>query len=114
MSDKDLNKAEGDHQTGLIPTESPRVSRLEAPPTGRPPWLYFLESLTGQVPPWDRGVLDAHYINGDMTERIRARLEKARSGRRGVLAFLSPWRRRYLDGYIWTLEKEMERRSRQH
>ncbi len=73
---------------------------------------YMLEFLGGKLPPWDRGVLDAHYINCGTTETIQEHLNRARRRRYGPLALLSGWRRKYLAGLIWSLETELGRRSR--
>lgn len=75
-------------------------------------FTYLLDFLGNQVPPWDRGILDAHLINAGTTPVVQEHLEAAERGRASLLARLSPWRRRYLDGLIWSLRTELERRSR--
>jgi hypothetical protein len=76
------------------------------------PYRHLWEFFGGQMHPWDRGVLDAHWINAGSSAGIREHLRKADRQRRGLLALLFPWRRRYLDGLIWGLKLEVERRSR--
>jgi hypothetical protein len=75
-------------------------------------WGYLVEFLTHDRNPWDRGVLDAHWYTAVPTSQIQANLKLAKKRRRQLLAFLSSWRRRYLDGLIWGFEKELERRVR--
>jgi len=75
-------------------------------------WRYLVEYLTDDLGPWDRGVLDAHGICCGSTQFVQQHLVTARSRRRGILARISSWRRRYLDGLIWVLGVELERRAR--
>jgi hypothetical protein len=75
-------------------------------------WSYLVEFLTQERNPWDRGVLDAHWYTGAPTAQLQAALTLAKTRRRRFLALISAWRRKYLDGLIWGLEKELERRIR--
>lgn len=75
-------------------------------------WGYLLQYLTNEIDPWDRGVLDAHIICWGDARLIQGHLDAARARRRGMLARLSAWRRRYLEGLIWVLGGELERRAR--
>lgn len=75
-------------------------------------WSYLVEFLTQGRNPWDRGVLDAHWYTAAPTAQLRTALTRAKTQRRRILAFVSSWRRQYLDGLIWGLEKELERRIR--
>lgn len=62
--------------------------------------------------PWERGVLEAHWMHNVPTHKLRERLERLRMRRRGPLAWLWPPRRKYLDGLIWGMVKELDRRGR--
>jgi hypothetical protein len=75
-------------------------------------WSYLVEFLTHDRNPWDRGVLDAHWYTAAPTSQIQVNLKLAKQSRRRFLALVSSWRRQYLDGLIWGLEKELERRIR--
>lgn len=68
--------------------------------------------LQNELSAWDNGALDAHRIGGGPTRLIVRSLEQAKRKRRGILARLLRGRRRYLDGLIEGLEKEMEKRRR--
>jgi hypothetical protein len=68
--------------------------------------------LTNGLPPWDLGVLHAHWLAMGTTREIRERVDRGRRSRRGLLARFSLWRRRYLDGMMWALEAELARRAR--
>jgi hypothetical protein len=73
-----------------------------------------VEYITNGVPAWDMGVLDAHWLNMGTTEQIRTALTEARRRRRyGLLVWISPWRRQYLEGLIWALDTELGRRLRE-
>jgi hypothetical protein len=74
-------------------------------------WFYVVEYLTSDLSPWDRGVLEAHWVAGAPDRKIEDYLRRAKSRRRGPLAWISPWRRRYLDGMVWGLDRELRRRS---
>lgn len=76
-------------------------------------WGRFVEFITNGLPPADLGVLEAHWIAMGTTDDIREALEGARRRRRGILARLSSWRRSYLDGLAWSLDTELQRRSRE-
>jgi hypothetical protein len=71
-----------------------------------------LAFLQNELSAWDSGALDAHRIGGGPTRLIVRSLEEAKRKRGGILAKLIPTRRRYLDGLIEGLEKEMEKRRR--
>jgi hypothetical protein len=75
-------------------------------------WLRFVEFITNGQPAWDVGVLDAHWIAMGPTHQIQEALADARRRRRGLLAKVSSWQREYLDGMLWSLDAEVQRRSR--
>ena len=76
-------------------------------------WLrQLLGNANGGLSPWDRGVLEAHWMGSVRTQRVRERQAKAIRQRRGFLAWLLPGRRHYLDGLIWGIEGELKRRGR--
>lgn len=78
-------------------------------------WLsMFLSSSTplSTLTPWDRGVLEAHWMNPLRTQQIRDRRDRALRQRRGVLARIWPRRRRYLDGLLWGIAAELKRRGK--
>jgi len=62
--------------------------------------------------PWDRGVLEAHWMGSVRTHRVREHQARALKQRRGLLARLWPPRRRYLDGLLWGIEGELRRRGK--
>jgi|GEM_PF-2755537 len=75
-------------------------------------WSYVSEFLTHDRNPWDRGILDAHWYTGAPDSFLQRSMATARVKRRRPLALLLPWRRRYLDGLIWGMQKELDRRAR--
>jgi hypothetical protein len=66
----------------------------------------------GTISSWDRGVLEAHRMNAIRTQQIRDRQAKATRQRRGLLAWLWPQRRLYLDGLLWGIAGELKRRGK--
>lgn len=65
-----------------------------------------------KLSPWDHGALHAHRICAGPTRVIHRCLRSAKRRRRGVLALIFKNRRRYLDGLIEGLEKEIKIRER--
>lgn len=94
----------------MIPSELGGVKSLNGPISTT--WSRFVEFITNGAPPWDMGVLDAHWIAMGPMEQIRDELAQSRRRREGLLTWVWPWRRQYLDGMIWALEAEMRRRER--
>lgn len=75
-------------------------------------WRWFVESSTSAMSPWDRGVLEAHWMGSVRTPQVLEIQSRAIRRRRGWLAWLLPGRRHYLDGLIWGIQKELKRRGR--
>lgn len=75
----------------------------------------FFESPTsiGTLSPWDRGVLEAHWMHSIRTQQLRERQVKVARQRRGIYAWIWPPRRQYLDGLLHGLAKEIKRRSKE-
>jgi hypothetical protein len=78
-------------------------------------WQYafwrILQGLTADHAPWDRGVLEAHWMHNVPTRTLWTRLERARRRRSGPLSWVWPPRRKYLDGLIWGITREIGRRE---
>ncbi len=70
------------------------------------------EDLHSELPPWDRGRLLAHQISSGSTETIERSLRRAQKSRKGLLVWVIPGKKRYLDGLISGLEESLELRSR--
>lgn len=72
------------------------------------------DNLIEDLPAWDQGRLLAHQISAGPTDIIERSLNKARRRRRGVLAWFSPRRRRFLEGLISGLENALVERRKEH
>lgn len=70
-----------------------------------------MEAIIQSNASWDRGVLEAHWMHNVPSHKLRERLERVRRRRKGVLAWLWPPRRQYLDGLIWGMIRELDRRD---
>jgi hypothetical protein len=66
--------------------------------------------MSGQMRAGEQGARDAYTINAGNTRLVQDHLHRAQRGRRRPLAWLSLWRRRYLDGLIHGLQNEVARR----
>ena len=62
--------------------------------------------------PWDRGVLEAHWMHSVRSQQLRERQAKATRQRRGIFAKIWSPRRNYLDGLLHGLAGELKRRSK--
>jgi hypothetical protein len=70
-------------------------------------------SISAGLTPWDRGTLQAHRISDGSIRGVYRRLDRARRKRRGLVAALLPWRRKFLDGLIFGLERTVSRYERE-
>lgn len=67
--------------------------------------------ISGRIRAGEHGTQDASEMSAGRTEEIKAYLLRAMRNRRRPLAWLSLWRRRYLDGLIRGLQNELARRG---
>ena len=75
-------------------------------------WYFPMLSLSNDMTPFDRGVLEGHRAGAyASTSALQKHRDRAVSSRRGILAILLPGRRRYLDGLIHSLDREISRRA---
>ncbi|WP_406693843.1 hypothetical protein V5E97_22670 [Singulisphaera sp. Ch08] len=66
----------------------------------------------GTLSPWDRGVLEAHWMHSVRTQKLRELQVKVTRQRGGFFAWIWPARRHYLDGLLHGLAGEIKRRSK--
>lgn len=81
----------------------------------RESWLRFLLGSSTEfstLSPWDRGVLEAHWMHSIRSQQLRERQTKAIRQRRGLYAKIWPPRRQYLEGLLHGLASEIKRRSK--